>query len=112
MIIIMSYMTANCGDPSPPSNGYLEPYTSTTEGARVNIVHVHQNGQLAVEEIVCSSDGQWEVSACSGITNMDSKPTVKLLAGISGSLGSLLAVALLVCGILIVIIAIGKQKGV
>ena len=38
--------------------------------------------------------------------------TVKLIASISGSLGSLLAVALLVCGILIaVIVVISKKKG-
>ena len=41
------------------------------------------------------------------------KSTVNLLASISGSLGSLLAVALLVCGILIVVIAvISRKKGI
>ena len=57
---MFSHLAANCGDPSPPPDSYLEPYTSTTEGARVNIVHVCQNGQLAVEETVCSSVGEWE----------------------------------------------------
>ena len=52
--------TANCGDPSQPSDGYLETYTSTSLGARVNIVHVCQNGLLATEEIVCSLNGEWE----------------------------------------------------
>ena len=54
-------MTANCGEPSPPSDGYLEPYTSTSEGATVSIVHVCQNGQLAIKEIVCSLEEQWEI---------------------------------------------------
>ena len=61
-------MTANCGDPSLPSEGYLEPYISTTEGARVNIVHMCQNGQQLVEEIVCNPDRHWELinrSSCS-----------------------------------------------
>ena len=52
--------TANCGKPSPPSDGYIEPYTSTTEGARIYIVHMCQNGQLAFEIIICSSDEEWE----------------------------------------------------
>ena len=38
---------------------------------------------------------------------------VNLLANISGSLGALLAVALLVCGILVVVIAvISRKKGI
>ena len=60
--------TANCGDPSQPSDGYLEIYTSTSLGARVNIVHMCQNGLLATEEIVCSLNGEWETvngSSCS-----------------------------------------------
>ena len=66
----MPCVTASCGDPLPPSNGYLEPYKSTTEGAKVKIVHVCQNlsGQLTIEEIVCSPDGQWKStngSSCS-----------------------------------------------
>jgi hypothetical protein len=72
-------MSVNCGDPSPPSDGYLEPYTSTIEGTEVNRVHVCQNGQLTVEEIVCDSDGQWESAngsahACPG-HDTDSKST-------------------------------------
>jgi hypothetical protein len=106
-------MSVNCGDPFPPSDGYLEPYTTTIEGATVNRVHVCQNGQLAVEEVVCDPYGQWELvngSACPG-HDTDSKSTPSnLLAIISGSLGSL-AVALLVCGILVVAIVIGRKKG-
>ena len=62
-------MTANCGDPSPHSDSYLEPYTSTIEGAIVNRIHVCQDGQKTVREIIfCSSEGQWETikgSSCS-----------------------------------------------
>ena len=60
MFQYMCVHTANCGDPSEPSDGYLESYTSTSLGARVNITHVCQNGLLATEEIVCSSNGEWE----------------------------------------------------
>ena len=68
LISSSSHTAANCGDPSPPTDGYLEPYTSTSEGARVNRVHVCQNGQVETEEIVCNSDGQWEVSRSSACT--------------------------------------------
>ena len=55
-------MAVNCGHPSPPSDGFLEPYTSTVEGAMVNRVHVCQNGQLSqTEQIICISDGQWKI---------------------------------------------------
>ena len=70
-------MSANCGDPSPPSDGYLNPYTSTLEGSRVNVVHVCQDGQQSNEEIVCSPGGEWEsvndskCSANSGISMSD-----------------------------------------
>ena len=56
------YISAvNCGDPLPPSDGYLEPCSSTVEGAKVNKIHVCPDGQLAVEESIGSSHGQWEV---------------------------------------------------
>ena len=106
-------MIVNCGDPSPPLGSYLESYTSTTEGTVVNIVHVCKNGQQSIEEIICSPDGEWEVingGACPGITDTGSELTVDLLASISGSLGSLLAVALFVCGILIMVIAVILRK--
>ena len=105
-------MSVNCGDPSPPSDGYLEPYTSTIEGARVNRVNVCQNGQLALEEITCNPEGQWELvngSACPD-TESDSKLTLNLLPIISGSLGSFV-LALLVCGIVVIAIIIGRKKG-
>lgn len=54
MYVVTSPLPANCGDPSPPSDGDLEPYTSTSEGAEVNRVHLCQNGRPDVEEIVCS----------------------------------------------------------
>ena len=75
IIIFPSCTAANCGDPPPPSDGYLEPYTSTIEGARVNRVHVCQNGQVETEEIVCNSDGQWEVSRNSACTI---KPSINI----------------------------------
>ena len=110
-------MIANCGEPLPPFNGYLEPYTSTTEGTRVSRVHICQNGQQSIEEIICNRDGKWETvggSAYTSSTNRVSETTVNLLAIISGSLGSLLAMALLVCGVLIVIIVVtcsSRKKG-
>ena len=64
------YTSANCGDPSLASDGYIEPYTSTLEGVVVNQVHVCQNGQSQIEQIVCSTNGQWERingSTCSAI---------------------------------------------
>ena len=68
----------NCGDPFPPLDGYLEPYTSTLEEAKVNVVHVCQDGQLAVEESVCSSHGQWEVFNGSACTSISSKIICRL----------------------------------
>ena len=45
-------------------------------------------------------------------TGFGHESMVNLLASISGSLGSLLAVALVVCGILVVVIAvIARKKG-
>ena len=76
-------LAANCGDPSPPSDGYLEPYTSTSEGARVNRVHVCQNGQVETEEIVCNSDGQWEVSRSNACIT---KPSIIIVAIIWGDI--------------------------
>ena len=65
------YISAvNCGDPLPPSDGYLEPYSSTVEGAKVNRIHVCQDGQLAVEESICSSHGQWKVFNGSNCTSI------------------------------------------
>ena len=64
-------LLVNCGELSPPSDGYLEPYTSTYEGAKVNRVQVCQNGQQSqIEQIICSSNGQWKIingSTCSAI---------------------------------------------
>lgn len=57
---IILFLSANCDEPPPPSDGYLEPYTSTSDGARVNQVHMCQNGQLAVEVITCDSNGEWK----------------------------------------------------
>ena len=58
-----SYMylnpTADCGAPSPPINGSLQPHTNTTEG----LVVVFQCRLEFVPEgeitAVCGSDGQW-----------------------------------------------------
>ena len=105
------FLSANCGDPPHPSDGYLEPYTSTIEGAKVNRVHLCQNGQLVTEDVFCNPDGQWQSVNGSACPDTDSKSTVNLLSAISGSLGSL-AVVLLVCGILVVVIVIGRKKGI
>ena len=80
MHITLNYpcTAANCGDPPPPSDGYLEPYTSTSEGARVNRVYICQNGQVETEEIVCNSDGQWEVSRSNACTIKPSIIIIKI----------------------------------
>ena len=68
-------IAANCGDPSPPSDGYLQSYTSTSERTKVKVVHICQNSDPVIEEIVCTSEGEWESvnnNACVVITNEDS----------------------------------------
>ena len=54
------FIIVNCGDPLPPSNGFIEPCTSTVEGARVTTVHQCKNGERVSDELVCHSDGEWE----------------------------------------------------
>ena len=131
-------MSADCGDPPPPSDGYVELHTSTLEGARVNRVHVCQNGHKSSEEVACSSQGRWEIvngSKCPaphpGTTSYaltyqltqyqsfleSTGPTnsINLLVP-SSSLGSLLAIALLACGVLIAMVAVlvsisSRKKG-
>lgn len=56
-----------CDPPSPPSNGYIMPYTSTVEGASVTYVfqYLFQMGQQFVcAEVnvtaVCNNNGYWE----------------------------------------------------
>lgn len=123
-----SHTTANCGEPSPPSDGYLEPHTSTSEGARVKRVHVCQNGQLEVEEIVCNSYGKWEVRMSSVCTTKPSIPNINIFSSlrmhstytdslkpdtnviIGASLGSLFGVVVSCCVVLVVFIII-KWKG-
>ena len=51
------FIIVNCGDHLPPSDGFIEPYTSTVEGARVTTVHQCKNGEHVS---VCHSDGEWE----------------------------------------------------
>ena len=53
-------IAANCGDPPAPSSGYIVPYTSTTEGTTVQIVLKCANGGEVVNEILCTSEGEWE----------------------------------------------------
>ena len=57
IIIIVS-----CGDPVPPSGGFVEPYTSTVEGARITYTTVIQctNGERVMDELVCLSEGMWK----------------------------------------------------
>ena len=61
--------TANCGHPKPPFDGYVLPYTSTVEGARVifacqNITHEQALDSSQYDEpeysALCSSNGKWE----------------------------------------------------
>ena len=59
--IIVASLSADCGDPNLFPDGYVKPYTSTLEGARVNRVYVCHNGNKSSEEIACSSQGHWEI---------------------------------------------------
>ena len=49
---------ANCGPPSPPSNGYIMAYTSTLEGARINVTCFSESQQQ--HTAICNGKGQWE----------------------------------------------------
>ena len=51
-----------------PRTAIYEPYTSTVEGAIIKVVHVRQDGH-AVEEIVCSQGGHWEIVNSSTYTS-------------------------------------------
>ena len=55
--------TANCGHPKPPFDGYVLPYTSTVEGARVIFACQNITHKQALEpkySAQCSSTGKWE----------------------------------------------------
>ena len=57
-----------CFSPSPPQNGYIIPYTSTTEGAKVTYVcwtvdHNTQHQPMCKQRnitAVCTAEGNWE----------------------------------------------------
>lgn len=62
--------TANCGHPKSPVGGYILPYVSTVEGARV-IFACQNNTQAQIDNsswyeveysALCSSNGKWEPS--------------------------------------------------
>ena len=59
-IVIPLFVTVNCGDPTPPFDGNIQPHNSTTVGARVNVIYTCKNGQQTIEEKVCTLDGDWE----------------------------------------------------
>ena len=58
--------TANCGHPKSPLDGYILPYTSTLEGARVifacqNSTQALNSQQYELEySTLCNSNGKWE----------------------------------------------------
>ena len=52
-------IAANCGDPPTPNSGYIVPYTSTTEGTTVQVVLKCASGGEVVNEILCTSQGEW-----------------------------------------------------
>ena len=67
---------AGCSPPSSPLNGYINPYTSTVEGAQVTFTcqNTSQNGiETPPEELhsaICTTFGIWEPDPfefCSGI---------------------------------------------
>ena len=57
--------TANCGHPNPPLDGYIIPYASTVEGARV--IFACRNSSQALNSpqyepeysALCNSNGKW-----------------------------------------------------
>lgn len=66
---------SGCGPPSTPLNGYINPYTSTAEGAEVTFKcqNTSQNWietpQIELHSAVCTNFGKWEPDLfefCSG----------------------------------------------
>ena len=53
---------ANCGPPSPPMNGYINPYTSTREGSQVDVTCFSESQQKEnyIVLLICSHDGSWQ----------------------------------------------------
>ena len=66
----------NCGPPSSPPNGYINPYTSTVEGGRVTFAcqNIHQKSPIEeVHTAVCNPNGNWEpdpVKLCSSMWSL------------------------------------------
>lgn len=55
--IIFLFIIANCGIPIPPQDGYLDAFTSTLEGAEINITC--SSNILYQEKITCEYDRRW-----------------------------------------------------
>ena len=66
MLSYLLTLTANCGLPSLPTNGYIIPYTSTLEEATVMYICWNIQQRVQCEEvnvtIVCNNEGYWEPS--------------------------------------------------
>ena len=50
------FLPADCGDPSPPMNGFVMPYDSTLEGSQIVFQCLVPSQQMMS---VCMADGNW-----------------------------------------------------
>jgi hypothetical protein len=56
---MMSYTNSilgNCGPPSPPQYGYINPYTRTLEGVEITVTCPQEN---LTTQSVCEREGNW-----------------------------------------------------
>ena len=50
-------ITGNCGPPSSPQTGYINPYTNTLEGAEINITCLDRPRENSTIRSVCVREG-------------------------------------------------------
>ena len=59
----------NCGPPSSPQYGYINPYTSTLEGVEINVTCPQEN---STTQSVCEREGNWSPDPAQLCTNFTS----------------------------------------
>ena len=98
---------ANCGPPSPPSNGYIMAYTSTQEGAKINITCFNEENHTVL--VICSHDGSWQPNPTDNICNLDSGTIQYDIVLITlGACARVTVVVLCICLSVITVAAIHK----